>query len=452
MDAASPASRRRSRARPLRAGEFAKLVRRLSPFEPNPTIAIAVSGGADSMALALLADAWARARGGKVVALTVDHGLRPEAAAEARAVGRRLRARGIAHRILTWRGTKPRSGIQAAAREARYRLLQDWCRRNGVLHLMLAHTLGDQAETFLLRLERGSGADGLAGMAAIAEGPDVRLLRPLLAVSKARLVATLEKFGQDWIEDPSNRAVQFARVRARTLLQAAAASGLSIARIAGATSALARVRTENDETVAAWLARCCRVDPAGYIEGDLALLRTAPPDIVRRMLLRCLLCVSGSVYPPRGARIERLVEALLAGAGFRGQTLGGCRLIPAGRSLLICREWSKAAALPLSGRGGEFLWDGRFRIGVSAARRRVGLRMAALGEAGWIEIVGAAPRLRDIRIPAAVRPSLAALFDARGVASVPQLEYSRRDAAHAIIHSVAWRPWNRLTAAGFSVA
>lgn len=404
------------------------------------------------MALALLADAWVRGRGGKIVALTVDHGLRPEAAAEARAVGRWLRARGIAHRILTWRGTKPRSGIQAAAREARYRLLQDWCRRNGVLHLMLAHTLDDQAETFLLRLERGSGADGLAGMAPIAEGPAVRLLRPLLAVPKARLVATLGKYGQEWIEDPSNRAVQFARVRARMRLAVAAASGLSISRIVGAASALARVRAANDETVAAWLARVCRVDPAGYIEADLALLRTAPTDIVRRVLLRCLMCVSGAQYPPRGTRIERLVDALLANGAFRGQTLGGCRLVSAGRSLLICREWSKTAALPLPEHRGAVVWDGRFCIGVSLLRRRERVQVAALGETGWIEIVRAAPGLRESRIPTPVRPSLPALFDGRGVAAVPHLGFSRDGVNRRFVHTSAWRPWNPLTAAGFSVA
>ncbi|HZD25370.1 MAG TPA: tRNA lysidine(34) synthetase TilS, partial [Alphaproteobacteria bacterium] len=150
---------------PLTAAEFAALMAPFAPFEATPALAVAVSGGADSLALALLADGWARRRGGVATALTVDHGLRPEAAAEARRVGRWLAARGIPHRILRWRGDKPATAVQAKARAARYALLADWCRRHGVLHLLTAHHRGDQAETVLMRLAHGSGVDGLAGMA-----------------------------------------------------------------------------------------------------------------------------------------------------------------------------------------------------------------------------------------------------------------------------------------------
>src|SRR5690606_1378938 len=126
--------------------EFRDLMDRLGPFEPAPVLAVAVSGGADSMALALLADRWARRRRGKIVALTVDHGLRPGARAEARAAHRRLAALGIEAHLLVWGGAKPKTGIQAAAREARYRLMAGWCRRHGVLHLLLGHHREDQAE------------------------------------------------------------------------------------------------------------------------------------------------------------------------------------------------------------------------------------------------------------------------------------------------------------------
>jgi tRNA(Ile)-lysidine synthase len=174
-------------AEPLTHEEFARAVERLGPLEKRPHLAVAVSGGADSLSLALFAAAWARKRGGCASALTVDHGLRPEAAAEARRVGRWLRARGIEHRIIAWRGTKPAANIQAAARAARYGLLSAWCARHGVLHLLLAHHADDQAETYLMRLARGSGVDGLAAMAPVHELPSVRVLRPLLDVPRARL-------------------------------------------------------------------------------------------------------------------------------------------------------------------------------------------------------------------------------------------------------------------------
>src|SRR5579863_9177854 len=144
--------------------EFAETLDRLGPFERRPLIAVAVSGGADSMALALLADAWAKARRGRAVALTVDHRLRAESTAEARQVARWLRRHGIAHEILTWTAPRPRSGVQAAARAARYALLEDWCLRAHCLHLLTAHHRRDQVETFWLRLTRGSGLDGLAAM------------------------------------------------------------------------------------------------------------------------------------------------------------------------------------------------------------------------------------------------------------------------------------------------
>ena len=168
---------------------FAKTMARFGPFEPKPRLAVAVSGGADSLALALLADRWARAQGGRITAVTVDHALRPEAAAEARQVGRWLKAAKIRHVTLRWTppaplkklagGTRP-ANLQSAARDARYQLLTGWCRDHAVLHLLLAHHRDDQAETLLLRLARGSGLDGLAAMAPLVERASLRLLRPLL--------------------------------------------------------------------------------------------------------------------------------------------------------------------------------------------------------------------------------------------------------------------------------
>ncbi|MGE4562142.1 MAG: tRNA lysidine(34) synthetase TilS, partial [Rhodospirillales bacterium] len=174
------------------------------PYEAAPHLAVAVSGGGDSLALALLVERWCRGRGGRVSALIVNHGLRPEAKEEAACVGGWIEARGIAHWILVWDGPKPISGLQAAARAARYDLMSAWCRTHGVLHLLVGHTREDQAETFLMRLEKGSGPDGLAAMSWVRALPFCRLVRPLLELTRAALRATLAAFGQAWIEDPSN--------------------------------------------------------------------------------------------------------------------------------------------------------------------------------------------------------------------------------------------------------
>ena len=194
---------------------------------------IAVSGGPDSTALLTLAARWAgqqKKRRPKLLAITIDHGLRPQAAAEAAAVKRLARRLGVPHRTLRWRGKKPESGLQEAARIARYRLLAQAAARAGYGHVMTAHTLDDQAETVLFRLARGSGLTGLAGMATASPlpvgGSEIFLLRPLLHVAKSRLIATLEAAGISYAEDPSNSDPRFTRARLRALMPALAHEGL----------------------------------------------------------------------------------------------------------------------------------------------------------------------------------------------------------------------------------
>src|ERR1700735_4216205 len=172
---------------PLRDTDFARVMEHLGCFEPGPPLAVAVSGGADSLALTLLADRWARARNGRITALTVDHRLRPDSSTEAAWLGRTLEAQGIRHELLVWPGPYPSRGLQAAARAARYRLLGAWARSSGMLHLLPANHQDDQAEPLLLRLGRGSGLAGLAGMAPVVEDGHVRLLRPLLRVPGVRV-------------------------------------------------------------------------------------------------------------------------------------------------------------------------------------------------------------------------------------------------------------------------
>ena len=208
-----------------------------SGLEDLRGLVLAVSGGSDSTALLVLAARWAEAlkkrhgRSPKLLAVTVDHGLRPEAKREAAVVKSLARRLGIAHRTLQWRGTKPKTGLQEAARIARYRLLAEAATGAGYEHILTAHTLDDQAETVLFRLARGSGLTGLGGMAhaaAVPVGADtaIFLVRPLLSVSKARLLATLKAAGIDHSEDPSNQDPRFARPRLRALMPHLAREGL----------------------------------------------------------------------------------------------------------------------------------------------------------------------------------------------------------------------------------
>lgn len=403
---------------PVGEAEFAALIGRLGPFEPEPVIAVGVSGGADSSALALLAARWAHRRGGCAVALTVDHGLRPGSRAEARAVAARLGAFGIEHHLLVWQGAKPRSAIQQAARDARYRLLGGWCRANGVLHLLLAHHREDQAETVLQRLGAASGLDGLAAMEAVAERADLRLLRPCLGLPRVRLRATARAQGLDWVEDPSNLDTGFARVRLRALAPALAEEGLDAAALAASARRLADARAALEGETACLLARHAAIHPQGYAELAQAPLAAAPPEIARRALERLLVTIGGAVYPPRGARLARLAETLGGGGSWRGRTLAGCRLDPRGEKIVIAREAARCEQRPVSPDEALY-WDGRFRIRVNAAGG--GLRIGALGDAlprkarePWISAIpgparAALPALwRGTRLIAAACPAGAA--------------------------------------------
>jgi tRNA(Ile)-lysidine synthase len=399
-------------------------MRTAGPWEPAPRIAVAVSGGADSLALALLAARWARAMRGEAVALTVDHALRTGSGAEAREVGRKLKLRGMRHHVLQWRGAKPDTGIQAAARAKRYDLLGAWCRRHGILHLLLAHHLEDQAETLLLRLGRGSGVDGLAAMAAVSETTSYRLVRPLLDVPQARLRAFLEREGVAWIDDPSNRDRAHARVRMRDMLPDLAAEGLDAARLARTARNMARARAALETGTAGLLARACTILPEGYCRLDTGALSAAPAELSLRALARVVTCIGGRDYPPRLERLERLHQVVTGAAAWRARTLSGCHLAPGRDGLLVCREPGAVSERLTLTPGSEALWDRRFRITVGAgAGKRGRITVAALGREGWVALAAANPEIRRSRLPAPVRHALPAIRRGPKLVAVPHLGY-----------------------------
>src|SRR6266478_336639 len=207
-----------------------------------PAIILAVSGGPDSIALMWLAARWRRAlaRGPRLIAATVDHGLRPEAAREAREVKRLARELDLPHRTVRWTGAKPKTGVPAAARAARYRLLAQAAKASGATHILTAHTRDDQAETLLMRMLRGSGIAGLAAMARQSEREGVWLARPLLDVPKSQLVATLNKAKIAFADDPTNRDTSYTRPRLRALMPVLAEEGGDVRNLARLAARLAR--------------------------------------------------------------------------------------------------------------------------------------------------------------------------------------------------------------------
>jgi tRNA(Ile)-lysidine synthase len=423
-------------AAPLTVAELAGSLEAIGGFEVRPLIAVGVSGGPDSLALVLLAQRWVRQRGGEVWALTVDHGLRSESAEEARTVAGWLAARAIPHDILVWAGDKPLSGLQEAARDARYRLLAQWCRAHGVLHLLTAHHREDQGETYLIRRRAGSGIDGLAGMSAVRELAGSRLVRPLLLVPKARLAALLAAEGQPFLRDPSNLNPAFERARLRA---AATVSDDNLEEVLS----YARRRIEREAALDQVLARAVSLHPAGFAAVDLSVLLELQAELAERLLGRVAACVGAARYPARRERLARL-RAGLAARPDRARTLGLCRFVPWRGRLLVLRE-PEAASTPVRLEpGANLMWDRRFAADLAAAAPR-GFWLGYLGQSG----AAAACGRRTGELPRLVHPVLPAFWDEAGLAAVPHLGYCRLGAG--MLPRLFFSPAYPLTQAGFTV-
>ncbi len=324
-----------------------------------PALVLAVSGGPDSTALMVLAARWAKAlkRAPVLTAVTIDHGLRPQSRHEALDVARLAKKLGIAHRTLRWTGKKPKTGLPQAARNARYRLLAEAARKAGASHVLTAHTLDDQAETVIIRLTRGSGLTGLAAMArisALAGGRDISLLRPLLDIPKARLIATLQAEKIPFADDPTNRDNAFTRARLRGVMPRLAEEGLDAARLAllarrlgRAEAALAAMATEME-------AKMSVKSAPGTVAYDRAKYDFVPDEIALRLLGRAIAAV-GHEGPVELGKLEALKAALdaaqNAGKPFRRSLAGAIVTLTGGKSggkIVVERAPPRRTARPKS--------------------------------------------------------------------------------------------------------
>lgn len=319
-------------------------------------VALAVSGGGDSLALAWLARRWRR----NLLALVVDHGLRPESAAEAQLTLERLRDMDVPALLITLTDLTKGPAMAARARTARYARMVEACQQHGCVDLLLGHQADDQAETAWMRSSAGSGPDGLAAMGWMTHTPDVRLVRPLLGVSRAALRNTLRAAGQVWVDDPSNQDLRAERVRVRVALQE---SGLSeqfwcLAMDAG------QERMARDRAYAASLARSCTF----FAHGWVGLGQELPEPGLLSGLIRT---VGGRRYPPAPAAVERLCKSGVAG------TLAGTRLARWRDEWFLIREQAGMAAPVAAGPG--VVWDSRFVLHAPSALLRRGVYVGAAG-------------------------------------------------------------------------
>tara|TARA_R110002020_G_scaffold19053_23_gene66170 strand:- start:1349 stop:2623 length:1275 start_codon:yes stop_codon:yes gene_type:complete len=330
-----------------------------------PALGLAVSGGADSLALMLLAARWAAGRPvpPRLVVYSLDHGLRPEAAGEVAMVLAAAQALGLVARGLAWTDAKPAAGLQEAARQARYRLIGAAMRQDGVGVLLTAHHRQDQAETVLMRLAHGSGVEGLKGMGALVEIEGVRVHRPLLDVDPAVLAGLVADAGLMPVSDPSNLDPHYERVRWRQAMPALAALGLD-----GATLAqFAQRMGEADAAIAQMadlaFAEMVRLDGFGAARIALGAFAGLSPAISVRVLGRVLNIVGGRQKPRALGQVERLQQAIRSGSLERASTVLGCVVRLKGEAITVAREPGRA--LPSDAilvPHGELVWDERFRI------------------------------------------------------------------------------------------
>src|SRR3954463_16300716 len=336
---------------PISAGDAKRL---FADWAVAPALVLAVSGGPDSVAMMWLAGRRARAlrAGPRLVAVTIDHGLRSEAAREARDVKHLAKALDLPHRTLRWSGAKPKTGVPSAARDARYRLLAKAARAAGATHVLTAHTQEDQAETLLMRMSRGSGIAGLAAMARQSRRDGVVLARPLLQVPKARLLATLKRAGIGFADDPTNRDSTFTRPRFRAIMPALAAEGFDARNLARLAARLARANAALEILVDGaerYLALRER-DPA-HAGFDAKAFAALAEEIRLRLLLRRIDRV-GHEGPAELGKVEALLAALDRACAATG---------PAKRRIGL--KQTLAGAL-------VSLADGRIRIEPAPPRRR----------------------------------------------------------------------------------
>ncbi len=411
-------------------------------------LCLAVSGGADSMALLHLVADWrdaAPSESADVQVVTIDHGLRAASSAEAGFVADVARRRGLAHLTRHWSGAKPATGLQEAARDARYRLLAEAAlAASPPACVVTAHHAGDLAETLLLRLARGSGVRGLSAMTEISALPltriaraeldaaGLRVARPLLDLPKARLEATLRARGLDWCQDPSNDDPAYERVRWRAARPALAALGLEPPALVRTARRLARAEAAIGSAADALLATCDRHPTGAESQMMLSDFAAAPAEIAIRVLEALLVHHGGQPESPRLARVEAAHAAICAAAIRREAlttTLGGCRVVAdaAHGRLAVCREMRGGRLEDIElAPGQRAVWDLRYRCTAGPDLVRP-VRIAALGAAGWRAVAASpsraqgAPRTQPADLSRDAAATLPAVYRDGVLACVPLL-------------------------------
>ncbi len=391
----------------------------LGPFESNAELAVAVSGGPDSMALALLLHDWAQRYGHQVRAITVDHGLRPESATEAQHVAGWMRAKGIPHTVLTLTDRPRGSSIQEKARAARYHALKDYCESHHIVHLLTGHHLNDQLETVAFRALRQSGVAGLSGMSAKRSLGSVQLLRPLLIFEKSDLIAWLEAHQQPYLTDPSNESMAYSRNSVRAQLTG---ETMLCASLDATIPSIAAARMSLEKLTAHHMVKHVTLNQHGLALVQRHGFLSLPHLIQRKMLERLLTCVSGNAEPVRGEKLEALrmsLESLCV-----AKTLHGVVITPHNDHIVCYREAARMAPA-VTVKAPRTYWDGRYALKTGSLMIN-NLILGPLGESGTTHLLQEYPDAVAM-LPKQAVPTLPAVWQGDRLLATPTLDYYAAD-------------------------
>jgi tRNA(Ile)-lysidine synthase len=397
---------------------FRRLTQQVSDaFLPHPpaVTGVAVSGGGDSVALLHLMHGFCTLHGTKVRAVTVNHGLRPEAETEAQSVADFCERHGIAHDTLHWSGWDGTGNLQNEARKARYGLIAGWAKQHEISTVALGHTADDQAETLLMRLARRAGVDGLSGMAPRMTRHSVIWVRPLLRAGRTDLRDYLLHQNIKWIDDPSNEDPSFERVRTREALKVLEPLGIDAQGLAQVAGQMAEARKALNWQCFLVARDIVSID-AGAVVIEERQLRVQPDEIQRRLIVQALSWISGEEYPARRGAVSALMGAMRKG---QAGTADGCQLRRVGGEIWIFREYKPVSAItaPL-----QDLWDGRWELtNEDTAQGFAGLHVGVLGEEG----LAACPNWRQTGRPHPALLSTPAVWRGDELVAAPLAGYGQ---------------------------
>lgn len=413
-------------AEPLSAAEFDAVMAALAPFSRHG-IAIAVSGGPDSMALAICTKQWTAEQNIPLQAFIVNHALRDASSHEAETTQKQLQMLGIPAAILRWEHGPVLSKLHVTARKARYRLLLDACRAHNITDLLLAHQQEDQAETILMRFAKGSGIDGLAGIASQSHMEDIRLLRPLLSFPKARLIATCEAPNISYVIDPSNQSDKFARGRLRRVMPLLAAEGLTQERLCDLGARAAEASDALNYYTNEFLQNAVVQDETGTIRMDLLALQKLPRAVANRAIAHTLQSIHRQDYAPEYMSLTSLLDAIFNDTAMTPRTLHGCLASQTSTQLILMREFAAITDAPSIQPGETVLWDGRWYVHLEADADQT-YKIRPLGNPPHEMLDQLAPGLRQKFPQGRARASLPALWtgenNAENLALIPSLTRS----------------------------